>query len=172
MPKKPHEGPALLWIGPLCLALLGLAAGLFPHALHAAISSPMATAVAGTSLEVKASGIPHLGIPLYLSVATIALGIAVYRLQDRLRDLWQACSLQSAGGRIAVSTRCCAALSRLSFAVTRILQNGRLDIYLTVTFVLRGGHSARAAWSRMANSRQCRVGPTCCCTNGRSCSSP
>ena len=28
-PNKPHEGPVLLWIGPLVLAVLGLGAGLF-----------------------------------------------------------------------------------------------------------------------------------------------
>jgi multicomponent Na+:H+ antiporter subunit A len=136
MPKKPHEGPALLWIGPLCLALLGLAAGLFPHALHAAISSPMASAVAGTFLEVKASGIPHIGVPLYLSVATIALGIAVYRLQDRLRELLAGVLAAIGWGPDRGFDQVLRGLIRLSFAVTRIIQNGRLDIYLTVTFVL------------------------------------
>jgi multicomponent Na+:H+ antiporter subunit A len=136
MPKKPHEGPALLWLGPLCLALMGLAAGLFPYALHAAISSPMASAVAGTALEVKASGIPHLGIPLYLSVATIALGIAFYRLQDRLRYLMAWLLAAIGWGPDRGFDQVLRGLVRMSFAVTRIIQNGRLDIYLTVTFVL------------------------------------
>jgi len=136
MPKKPHEGPALLWIGPLCLALLGLAAGLFPYALHAAISSPMASAVAGTSLEVKASGIPHLGTPLYLSAATIALGIAFYRLQDRLRDFVAGVLAAIGWGPDRGFDQVLRGLMRLSFAVTRVIQNGRLDIYLTVTFLV------------------------------------
>ncbi|MCX7304505.1 MAG: putative monovalent cation/H+ antiporter subunit A [Hyphomicrobiales bacterium] len=135
MPKRPHEGPALLWIGPLCLALLGLAAGIFTQALHAAISSPMASAVAGMPMDITASGIPHLGLPLYLSAATIALGIAVYRLQSRLRDVI-AGALDAIGwGPDRGFDQVLRGLVRVSFAATRIIQNGRLDIYLTVTFV-------------------------------------
>jgi len=136
MPQKPHEGPALLWIGPLCLALLGLAAGVFTQALHAAISSPMATAVAGRPVEITASGIPHLGVPLYLSLATIALGIAVYRLRDSLRDLMAGLLAAIGWGPDRGFDQVLRGLVRLSFAVTKIIQNGRLDIYLTVTFVL------------------------------------
>jgi len=136
MPKTPHEGPALLWIGPLCLALLGLAAGLSPYALHSAISSPMASAVAGIPLEVKASGIPHIGIPLYLSVATIALGIAFYRMQNRLRDFVAGMLAAIGWGPDRGFDQVLRGLVRLSFSVTRIVQNGRLDIYLTVMFVL------------------------------------
>jgi len=136
MPKKPHEGPALLWIGPLCLALLGLAAGVFTQALHAAISSPMASAAAGRPVEITASGIPHLGVPLYLSLATIALGITVYRLRDSLRDLMAGLLAAIGWGPDRGFDQVLRGLVRLSFAVTRIIQNGRLDIYLTVMFVL------------------------------------
>ena len=47
-PKPAHEGPLLLWLGPLMLALLGLLAALFAGQTHHFLSSSMASAVAGT----------------------------------------------------------------------------------------------------------------------------
>jgi multicomponent Na+:H+ antiporter subunit A len=134
-PKKPHEGPLLLWFGPLCLAVLGLAAGLVSGPLHDLISSPMASAVAGVPLRITASSVPHLGLPLYLSVATIALGIAVYLRQDRARDAMARLLTALGWGPDRGFDQMLRGLLRLSFAVTRVIQNGRLDIYLTVTFV-------------------------------------
>src|SRR5690606_19444719 len=48
-PKHAHEGPALLWLGPVVLALAGLGGGLLSVLAHQYFSSPAATAVAGTS---------------------------------------------------------------------------------------------------------------------------
>jgi multicomponent Na+:H+ antiporter subunit A len=135
-PKSPHEGPALLWIGPLCLAVLGLAAGLFSSEFHAAISSPMAGAVAGAPVEITASSLPHLGLPLYLSIATVALGIAAYLRQDQMRDSMAGVLAAIGWGPDRGFDQVLRALLRLSFAATRIVQNGRLHVYLTVTFVV------------------------------------
>ena len=53
-----------------------------------------------------------------------------------MRDAVAAASRRSAGGRTAASTRRCAGCSGCPSAVTAIIQNGRLDIYLTVTFTV------------------------------------
>jgi multicomponent Na+:H+ antiporter subunit A len=134
-PKKPQEGSLLLWIGPLMLAVLGLGAGLFSDAVHAIVSSPMASAVAGAPVEITASAVPHLGLPLYLSTVTITLGVAAYLAQVRLRESVSRVLAAIGWGPDRGFDQAMRGLLRLSFAVTRTIQNGRLDIYLTVTFV-------------------------------------
>jgi multicomponent Na+:H+ antiporter subunit A len=134
-PKKPHEGSLLLWLGPLLLAVSGLGAGLFSGAVHAIVSSPMASAVAGVPVEVAASAVPHAGLPFYLSILTIALGIAAYLAQARLREGMAGVLAAIGWGPDRGFDQAIRGLLRLSFAVTRIVQNGRLDIYLTVTFM-------------------------------------
>ena len=134
-PNKPHEGPLLLWVGPLVLAVLGLGAGLFSQAVHAIVSSPMASAVAGAPVEITASAVPHAGLPLYLSLVTIALGVAAYLAQNRLRAGMASLLVAIGWGPDRGFDQAMRGLIRLSFAVTRIVQNGRLDIYLTVTFI-------------------------------------
>ena len=134
-PNTPHEGPLLLWAGPLVLAVLGLGAGLFSQAVHAIVSSPMASAVAGAPVEITASAVPHAGLPLYLSLATIALGVAAYLAQNRLRTGMASLLVAVGWGPDRGFDQSMRGLIRLSFAVTRIVQNGRLDIYLTITFI-------------------------------------
>ncbi len=133
--QRPHEGPVLLWAGPLVLAAAGLAAGLAVRWFHVAISSPMASAVAGSSVEITASPLPHLGIPLYLSAATVALGIAAYLGHVRLRAAAAGVVAAIGWGPDKGFDQAMRALIRIAFTVTRIVQNGRLDIYLTVVFV-------------------------------------
>ncbi|MEP9385635.1 putative monovalent cation/H+ antiporter subunit A [Mesorhizobium sp. KR9-304] len=136
MPKNPHEGSLLLWSGPLVLAVSGLGAGLFSGTVHAFGSSPMASAVVGATVEVTASSVPHAGLPLYLSIATIVLGVAAYLSQDRLRQSMANILAAIGWGPDRGFDQVMRGLLRLSFAVTRVVQNGRLDIYLTVTFVI------------------------------------
>lgn len=134
-PKAPHEGSLLLWVGPLLLAVLGLGACLFSGTVHAVVSSPMASAVLGAPVEVTASAMPHLGLPLYLSILTIALGVVAYLAQGRLRDGTAGVLAAIGWGPDRGFDQAVRGLLNLSFVVTRIVQNGRLDIYLTVTFV-------------------------------------
>ena len=63
------------WLGPL--------AALFAGQTHHFLSSSMASAVAGTPVEIDITTVPHLGLPLLLSALTIALGVAVYAVPGR-----------------------------------------------------------------------------------------
>ena len=130
----PHEGPALLWIGPLTLAICGLGFALFWATAHVFVSSPMASAVAGYPLDVHISSMPHLGIPLLLSAVTIALGIGFYRLQTRLRVGVNALLDWLGWGPDQGFDQAMRGLLRLAAAVTRTIQNGRLDNYMAATF--------------------------------------
>jgi multicomponent Na+:H+ antiporter subunit A len=81
-PKHAHEGPVLLWLGPLTLAATALVAAVLSPLTHRLISSPMASAVAGEAETVTISLIPHLGPALALSLVTIVFGVVVYRMLD------------------------------------------------------------------------------------------
>lgn len=134
-PKHAHEGPVLLWIGPLTLAVLSLLAALFSGLSHHFISSPMASAVDGEVQAVTISLIPHLGAALALSVLTVAIGLVLYRNLERLR---------AAADRLVTGLgispdrgfdHFVTGLVRFSTAVTRFVQNGRLETYITLSFI-------------------------------------
>lgn len=134
-PKKAHEGPVLLWLGPLVLALGGLASALFSPVAHQLFSSPMASAVAGQRLTVEISTIPHIGLPLLLSGLTIALGILAYLKQASLRAVMASLLAAIGWGPDRGFDQAMRGLVHLSARVTRFVQNGRLDFYLTVVFI-------------------------------------
>ncbi|MDO9417306.1 MAG: putative monovalent cation/H+ antiporter subunit A [Pararhizobium sp.] len=134
-PKTPHEGPLMLWLGPLILALAGLALALFSTFAHTFVSSPMASAVAGQPHTVAISLVPHIGLPLALSVLTILLGSVVYLLFDRIR-LAIGILLEDIGwGPDRGFDQLVSGLLRLAFRMTKFLQPGWLDVYMTVTFI-------------------------------------
>jgi multicomponent Na+:H+ antiporter subunit A len=133
---KAHEAPPGLLIGPLVLALLGLAGALLPTVAHRYFSSPMASAVAGESVTVDITSMPHLGLPLALSLATIALGILIYWQLDRVRAVAVRAFESLGDGPDRGFDHVVSGLVRGSVVVTRILQPGRLEIYITVTFIM------------------------------------
>ncbi|MCV9997778.1 putative monovalent cation/H+ antiporter subunit A [Pararhizobium sp. YC-54] len=135
-PKHAHEAPVLLWLGPAVLALAGFAAAVLPGRVHALISSPMASAIAGEPRSIDLSLVPHIGVPLGLSVLTVVLGAGFYLGLARLRAA-VATVLNAIGwGPDRGFDQAIRGLLRVAFAVTQRLQNGRLDSYMTVTFVM------------------------------------
>jgi multicomponent Na+:H+ antiporter subunit A len=137
-PKHAHEGPVLLWLGPLTLAVIGLASALFAGLTNHAVISPMASAVAGSQVDAHAAIALHIGVPLALSVVTIGLGIAIYMKLARAR-LAMALLLSKIGwGPDLGFDQFMQGLVRLSALVTRFLQNGRLEAYMTTVFLVFG----------------------------------
>jgi len=134
-PQHPHEAPPLLWLGPVVLALLGLASALLSGLWHAYVSSPMASAVSGKGLQISVSLVPHVGLPLALSVATVLIGILVYWKLDRARFFMSVVLRALGPGPDRGFDGFISSLVRLSHLVSRVLQPGRLEIYVTVTFV-------------------------------------
>ncbi|KIQ01904.1 monovalent cation/H+ antiporter subunit A [Agrobacterium tumefaciens] len=135
-PKQAHEGPVLLWLGPAVLALVGLLAALFSGGFHAFVSTPMATAIAGEPRPVTMSLIPHIGVPLGLSLLTVALGVVVYTNLARARGLMDRALISAGPGPDRAFDAVISGLVKLSFYVTRIIQPGRLEFYVTVTFAI------------------------------------
>jgi multicomponent Na+:H+ antiporter subunit A len=135
-PKHAHEGPLLLWIGPVVLALLGIAASLLSGLTLHFLASPMASAIAGKSLDIHISTLPHLGMPLLLSALTIALGAAVFVRQDRARRIVASILRTIGWGPDRGFDQTVRGLLGLSLVVTRLVQSGRLDIYMKVIFIV------------------------------------
>ncbi|OWV88155.1 cation:proton antiporter [Rhizobium sp. N122] len=134
-PQHPHEAPVLLWLGPAVLAALGLLAALFSTFTHTVLSSPIAAAIRQTPVEIDVSLALHPGVPLALSALTALLGIGVYWQLARARAV-MAIFLRAAGRGpdhgfdLAVS-----GLVRFAGRLMRVLQPGRLQIYITCTFL-------------------------------------
>ena len=135
-PKHAHEGPALLWLGPVVLAVLGLVAGVASGLVHAYVSSPMASAVKGEPVTVDISTVPHIGMPLLLSVVTVLFGVVVYLRIDSARAAIARLLAALGPGPDRGFDHFVAGLVRLSVVVTRFVQPGRLEIYITASFIL------------------------------------
>ncbi|MEN3146827.1 putative monovalent cation/H+ antiporter subunit A [Neorhizobium sp. IRAMC:178] len=135
-PKHAHEGPVTLWLGPAVLSVFGLAAAVFSGTAHRYVSSPMASAIIDEKTVIDISTVPHLGVPLLLSVITVILGaLAFWRLTDLRAFMVRA--VESLGpGPDRGFDRFVSGMVRLSGVVTRLVQPGRLEIYITATFLL------------------------------------
>ncbi|WP_028033321.1 putative monovalent cation/H+ antiporter subunit A [Chelativorans sp. J32] len=134
-PRPPHEGPALLWIGPAVLSLAGLLTALLSSLSHQFLSSPMASAVAGEQVSVSISVVPHFGLPLFLSLVTIALGLVFYLAIGRGRNVMAAVLTAIGWGPDRGFDQLYRGVVRIAAIVTGIIQNGRLDFYMTATFL-------------------------------------
>ncbi|WP_274424920.1 putative monovalent cation/H+ antiporter subunit A [Chelativorans sp. YIM 93263] len=135
-PKTPHEGPILLWLGPLVLAVSGLVSALLSEGSHHLISSPMASAVYGEPVSIHISVIPHIGMPLLLSVITVALGILAYMSLARGRAAMTSTLAAIGWGPDRGFDQAIRGLIRSSYSVTGVIQSGRLDNYVTTVFTV------------------------------------
>lgn len=137
LPKKPHEAPPSLWLGPLVLSLVALVSALFLHATTHELLWPMANAVAGTTLEIEAHLLPEkIKAPVILTGITIALGIIFFALYRRLRN-GVAAGLEAIGwGPDRGFDQIINLLVTISFHVTRFVQPGSMRTYVAVVFAL------------------------------------
>ncbi|MCJ8140355.1 hydrogen gas-evolving membrane-bound hydrogenase subunit E [Falsirhodobacter halotolerans] len=134
-PHPAHEAPWQMLAGPVVLACLGPLVGLWAEPLLAPL---VGTAVTGSLAQDRAAGL-HLwagvNLPLALSLATFALGVAIYILRARV-----IAGLDAVFARLPVAD---AAWDRgldgfRAFAAwqTGVIQTGRLTRYMLVTFVV------------------------------------
>jgi len=134
-PKAAHEGPVLLWLGPAVLAALGVIVALASSAAHHFLSSPMASAIAGKAIEVEVSTVPHLGLPLLLSALTVGLGVAAYLRLSQARRMMAALLDAIGWGPDRGFDQAVRGMVRGAFAVSHVVQSGRLDVYMKITFI-------------------------------------
>jgi multicomponent Na+:H+ antiporter subunit A len=133
-PKHAHDGPLLLMAGPVALAALGLVAGLASGPFHHLLSSPMASAAAGTALDVHASPLPHVSLAFALSVLTLALAAVMLWGLAGLRGLMARLLTTIGWGPDRGFDQFVSLLVTVSHAGLNRLQSGRLELYLTTVF--------------------------------------
>lgn len=81
LPKKPHEAPIAMWIGPAVLAGLGLVFGLVPFLVSTHMVEPAIAAIQGGSihsLDLALWDLVKPNLPLLLSALTVAGGCLVF----------------------------------------------------------------------------------------------
>ena len=129
----PHEAPWPMWIGAAALAALGAVFGLRPD-LAATLVDPAVVAIlpAGTPYELK---LWHgVNLPLALSLATFALGFALYLASDRLRAGLAAIEARNPIHFDRGWDRVLDGLKAFAGWQTRLVQSGELRVYLRLTF--------------------------------------
>lgn len=88
-PHAPHEAPVSLWIGPMALALAGLAAGFAINTLGQQLLMPTASAVFGFFVEQQLHLWGGFNAALVMSLVTIGAGIAGYLAYPHVRRACQ-----------------------------------------------------------------------------------
>jgi multicomponent Na+:H+ antiporter subunit A len=130
---EPHGGPIVLWLCPALLAGLGLLLGIFPGLADLPLLVPAAGAVLGAPVRFELHLWHGFSRVLLLSLLTLAGGILLARRHDPWRRAFGRWAKVAAWGPSRAYDLALAGM--LSFAgwQTRVLQNGRLRIYLLTT---------------------------------------
>jgi multicomponent Na+:H+ antiporter subunit A len=129
-----REVPWPMLAGPVILAALGALFGLKPDLLQVSLVNPTVLSLTGEIGEAKELTLwAGVNLPLVLSLATFALGLAIYAVHTRLRallaDVFAALpGLDRGWDGFMEATR------RIAVRVTERIQTGRMTDYLAVTF--------------------------------------
>jgi multicomponent Na+:H+ antiporter subunit A len=138
-PKHAHEGPVLLFAGPVVLSVTGLGLALIAHTTGALFVGPTLSSLTGAFTEIDVHLWPtKINAPLILSLITIGLGIALFTQLDRLRALVAAALTAIGWGPDRGFDQVVASIVGFSGLITRILQGGRMQTYMMLTFIFTG----------------------------------
>ncbi|WKZ35734.1 MAG: putative monovalent cation/H+ antiporter subunit A [Anaerolineales bacterium] len=129
-PKKPHEAPFSMWIGPVLLAGLSLLAGVFPGAVGSALISSAVSSVAGEAVKVKLALWHGINPAFLLSIGTVIAGIGLFAVRDPLRSALS--KIKWKWGPAYFYTRALDGMNSLALSQTRFFQSGYLRYYLLI----------------------------------------
>ncbi len=143
-PRRAHEAPPALWLGPVVLASLSVALGLFPDALAVPLVEPAASAMRGEHTEVVLHPWAGMSPAFVQSLLMLALGAALYAVHDRALGWLAPLGKLAAWGPGRAYQALMAGIVAVAKGQTRVLQNGILGWYLLVTIgttVFLGGYA-------------------------------
>lgn len=125
---------ALMWTGPMLLAVAGLTTGVFPEFIAKSVIQPAVSGILATQSDVKLSLWHGINLPLILSVITVALGTLLF---FSLKAVSQ--SIDKMVGKLPVTgdtayERLLNGTQSLASGLTNRLQTGSLSHYLTIVF--------------------------------------
>jgi multicomponent Na+:H+ antiporter subunit A len=135
-PKKPHEAPFSMLIGPALLALMGLTFGLLSFAVRDWLLEPAASAVLQEPLELDLALYHGFTVVLALSVFSIAVGLFVFATRFAIRRATRPFLSVAAWGPEGWYYRTVNGMNAVARWQTRTLQNGYLRSYLAVIVVV------------------------------------
>ncbi|MEM9319378.1 MAG: hydrogen gas-evolving membrane-bound hydrogenase subunit E [Pseudomonadota bacterium] len=129
-----REAPWPMLAGPVLLAALGAAFGIYPDLLQSALVTPTVVSLTGDVGEARTLTLwAGVNLPLVLSIATFALGLVLYAIHPKLRE-----ALIEITARIPSLDRgwdgFMDAIRRGSEALTHVIQTGRMTDYLAAMF--------------------------------------
>ncbi|MEM6478138.1 MAG: putative monovalent cation/H+ antiporter subunit A [Pseudomonadota bacterium] len=142
-PRKPKEAKWPMLIGPFILASLGLLFGLMPELIQGRLIDPTVASLMGEAADPKTLKLwAGVNVPLYLSLATFAIGFVLYLVHLPLRE--RLARADAAAPNFDVGwDRFLTGLKALAAWQTRIIQPGVLRYYIftvfAVVFVAIGG---------------------------------
>ena len=138
-PKSAHEGPLLLFAGPVVLSLTGLGLAIIAHTTGVLFVGPTLSSLIGEFKQVDLHLWPtKINAPLILSLITIGTGIVLFTQLDRLRTII-ANTLEAIGwGPDKGFDQFVAGIVNVSTGVTRIVQGGSMQTYMVLTFIFVG----------------------------------
>ncbi|MEJ5297995.1 MAG: proton-conducting transporter membrane subunit, partial [Armatimonadota bacterium] len=142
-PKKVHEAPVSMWIGPVWLAIKGALLGLLAGKA-AAFLAPAVSSVLGRPEELKLALWHGVNTALGLSVLSIALGVAAYAGWDRVRAAGRLGDTILKWGPDRLYDLSLDAFMAFARGQTRVVQSGYLRYYLLaviLSVMALAGHS-------------------------------
>ncbi|MBJ3774483.1 putative monovalent cation/H+ antiporter subunit A [Acuticoccus mangrovi] len=136
LPKKPHEAPPALWLGPIVLGGVALGGALLLDDFTHLLVAPMTGAVAGAAVELHPHLIPTgLYPPVILTLVTIGVGLVLFILLSVLRRAVAGLLTAIGWGPDKGFDQVIAGIVRGSVAVTKVVQPGSMQSYVTATFL-------------------------------------
>lgn len=142
-PKKPHEAPFGMLIGPAVLSLLALIFGLVPFLPEGALLQTAVASVLGSTVETDLALWHGVNLPLMLSAGSLIVGVSLLAGWSRFQPALYA--INTFAGRFGPEAgyfKFMEGITTVAAWQTRVLQNGVLGLYLlllvAVTFGLTG----------------------------------
>ncbi|HKL87634.1 MAG TPA: putative monovalent cation/H+ antiporter subunit A, partial [Salinibacter sp.] len=128
-----HEVPFAMWSGPLLIGTVGLLFGAVPGMLYYLVTAAV-NAVAGEVVEIKLALWYGFNTALYLSVATVGLGLLAYRFWTPIRRALTRAERMAILGPARAYQALLDGLFRLAAWQTRFWQDGSVRTSLAATF--------------------------------------
>ena len=129
-PKKAHEAPWQMNLGPVVLVSLSLIFGIFPGWMGNLLVAPAVSSVMGETSKVKLALWHGITPMLILSIITVGLGILLYVIQNPVRTMVQRLDFGKRIGPARIYQVSLRGLDHLSEVQTRFIQNGSLPNYM------------------------------------------